>query len=183
MQKQTSELFLWRSVLKKCSKFTGEQACQSVISIKLLCNFIEIALWHWCSTALLHVFRTLFNKNTSGGLLSLFTVFSWFSYYSDYKIIAVRVLNGVWLTFYIYKIKVCGLFRKNSVMLESTNLSLIVGNSIAIVGDSLEYPFHHLLLPHEIHFQKEFFEGNLPFICPIVMTSWIRSVSTNICNW
>ena len=112
MQKQTSELFLWRSVLKKCSKFTGEQACQSVISIKLLCNFIEIALWHWCSTALLHVFRTLFNKNTSGGLLSLFTVFSWFSYYSDYKIIAVRVLNGVWLTFYIYKIKVCGLFRK-----------------------------------------------------------------------
>ena len=106
------ELFLWRSVLKKCSKFTGEQACQSVISIKLLCNFIEIALWHWCSPALLHIFRTLFNKNTSGGLLSLFTVFSWFSYYSDYKIIAMRVLNGVWLTFCIYKIKVSGLFRK-----------------------------------------------------------------------
>ena len=81
------------------------------------------------------------------------------------------------------KSKFVGYLEKNSVMLESTNLSLIVGNSIAIVGDSLEYPFHHLLLPHEIHFQKEFFEGNLPFICPIVMTSWIRSVSTNICNW
>ena len=27
-----------------CSKFTGEHPCRSVISIKLLCNFIEITL-------------------------------------------------------------------------------------------------------------------------------------------
>ena len=36
---------------------------------KLLCNFIEIALRHGCSPAnLLHIFRTHFPDNTSGGL-------------------------------------------------------------------------------------------------------------------
>ena len=55
--------------------------------------------------------------------------------------------------------------------------------SIAIIRGSLEYPFHYFILPHEIHFQKEFFEGNLPFIPPNIIISWIRSVSTNTCNW
>ena len=41
-----------------------------MISIKLLCNFIEIALWYGCSPVnLLHIFRTPFLKNTSGWLL------------------------------------------------------------------------------------------------------------------
>ena len=36
----------------------------------MLCNFIEIALRHGCSPVnLLHVFKTLFSKNTSGWLL------------------------------------------------------------------------------------------------------------------
>ena len=42
------EVFLRKGVLKICSKFTGEHPCQSVISIKLLCNFIEITLRHEC---------------------------------------------------------------------------------------------------------------------------------------
>ena len=38
-------------------------------SIKLLCNFIEIALRHGCSLVnLLHIFRTPFSNNTSGRL-------------------------------------------------------------------------------------------------------------------
>ena len=42
----------------------------SVILIKLLCNFIEITLWHGCSLAyLLHISRTAFPKNNSGRLL------------------------------------------------------------------------------------------------------------------
>ena len=54
----------------QCSKFTEEHPCWSVISIKSLCNFIEIALWHWCSSVnLLHIFRTPFPKNTSWWLL------------------------------------------------------------------------------------------------------------------
>ena len=39
-----SEVFLGKGVLKICSKFTGEYPCQSAISIKLLCSFIEIVL-------------------------------------------------------------------------------------------------------------------------------------------
>ena len=55
-----------RVVLNICSKFIEEHPCQSAISIKLLCNFIEIALCRGCS---LHILRTPFPKNTSGGLL------------------------------------------------------------------------------------------------------------------
>ena len=39
------EVLLGKGVLKMCSKFTG-QSSQSVISIKLLCKFLEVALRH-----------------------------------------------------------------------------------------------------------------------------------------
>ena len=62
-------MFLGQDVLKTCSKFIGEYPCQSVISIELLCNFIEIALRRGCSPVnLLHIFRTAFPKNHSVGL-------------------------------------------------------------------------------------------------------------------
>ena len=52
------------------SKFTGEHPCRIVISIKLLCNFIEITLRRGCSLVhLLHIFRTPFLKSTSEWLL------------------------------------------------------------------------------------------------------------------
>ena len=59
-----------RGVLKICSKFTGEHPEQrpyrSAISIKLICNFIEIALRHGCSPVnMRHIFRAPFPKNTS----------------------------------------------------------------------------------------------------------------------
>ena len=64
------ELFLGKSILKICSKFKGENPCRSVISIKLQSNFIETTLRHGCSPLnLLHIFKTLFLKNTSGWLL------------------------------------------------------------------------------------------------------------------
>ena len=59
------EVFLRKGVLKMYSKFTGEHPCRSAISIKLFCNFIEIALRHGCSPVhLLHIFKTPFPKNT-----------------------------------------------------------------------------------------------------------------------
>ena len=64
------EVFPGKGVLKIRSKFTREHPCRSAISIKLLCNLIEITLRHGCSlTNLLHIFRTTFPKNTSGLLL------------------------------------------------------------------------------------------------------------------
>ena len=42
------EMFIGKGVLKIRSKFTTEHPCGSAISIKLLCNFIEIKLWHGC---------------------------------------------------------------------------------------------------------------------------------------
>ena len=64
-----SEMFLEKGVLKICIKFTGEHPCRSAISIKLQSNFIEITLRHGCSPVnLLHIFGTLFLKNTSGWL-------------------------------------------------------------------------------------------------------------------
>ena len=61
----SSEVFLEKGALKL---FTGEHLCQTVILIKLLCYFIEIALRHRSSPVnLLHIFRTPLSKNTSGG--------------------------------------------------------------------------------------------------------------------
>ena len=64
------EVFFEKVVLKICSKFTGEHPYRCVISIEMLCNFIEIALRHGCPPVnLLRLFRTPFSKNTSGRLL------------------------------------------------------------------------------------------------------------------
>ena len=59
-----------QDVLQICSKFIVEHPCQSVISKKLICNFIEITLRHECSPGhLLHIFRTPSYKSTFRGLL------------------------------------------------------------------------------------------------------------------
>ena len=63
-------MLLRKGVLKTCSKFTEEHSCWSVISINLQCKFIEIIFRHGCPPVkLLHIFRTPFLSNTSGGLL------------------------------------------------------------------------------------------------------------------
>ena len=63
------KVFLIKSVLKICSKFTGERPCRNVISIKLPNNCIKIILRHGCSPVnWLYIFR-IPSKNTSGGLL------------------------------------------------------------------------------------------------------------------
>ena len=60
---------LWKFP-KICSKFTREHPCQSVISITLQSQFIEIILRHGFSPVnLLHIFRTPFDKNIYRGLL------------------------------------------------------------------------------------------------------------------
>ena len=65
-----SKAFLVKYVLEICSKFTGEHPCRSVISVNLLCDFIEITLKYWCSSVnLLQISRTPFSKNISGWLL------------------------------------------------------------------------------------------------------------------
>ena len=64
------EVLLRKDVLKICSKFTWEHTRRSVISIKLLCNFIDAALRHECSPVnLMHIFRTPSLRNTFKGLL------------------------------------------------------------------------------------------------------------------
>ena len=66
------------NALKIYSEFMGEHQCQSLISKNLQSNFIEITLRHRCSPVnLLYIFRTLFFKNISGGvLLYLSTLFN-----------------------------------------------------------------------------------------------------------
>ena len=68
--KQSLGVFCEKDFLKLYSKFTAEHPLQSMISLKLLCNFIEITPCHGCSLVnLLDIFRTPFCKNTSGELL------------------------------------------------------------------------------------------------------------------
>ena len=63
-------VFLVKGVLEIWSKYTEEHPCRSVISIKLLCNFIGIILRHECSPVnFLYIFRTPVPKKISGWLL------------------------------------------------------------------------------------------------------------------
>ena len=69
-RKSHLDIFLRKGVMKICSTFTEEHPCRSVISLKVLCSFIEIVLRHGCSPVnLLHIFRTSFRRNTCGWLL------------------------------------------------------------------------------------------------------------------
>ena len=69
------KMFLGKDALKICSKFTGEDSCQSVISIKLLCfadlrpaTLLKKRLWHrYFPVNFAKFFRTPFSQNTSGG--------------------------------------------------------------------------------------------------------------------
>ena len=64
------KVFSGKVVLKVWSKFTGENPCRRVISIKLQSNFIKITLRHGClPVTLLQIFTTPFLKNTCGRLL------------------------------------------------------------------------------------------------------------------
>ena len=64
------EVFLRKGVLKICGKFTGDYPYRSAISIKLLWNFIEIAIRPGDSPVnLLHIFIIPFYESTSGWLL------------------------------------------------------------------------------------------------------------------
>ena len=67
------EVFLRKGVLKICSKFTGEHPCQSVISIKLYSNVIEITLQHDCSPVnLLHISEYLFLRAPLNGFFWIY---------------------------------------------------------------------------------------------------------------
>ena len=80
LQSSHPEVFLGKGVLKICSKVTGEHPCRSVISIKLLSNFIEITLRHGCSPVnSLHIFRPPFLENMSVWLLLDFKFLTRFS--------------------------------------------------------------------------------------------------------
>ena len=74
----------------------GEHPCRSMISIKLICNFIEITLWHgYCHVNLLYTFRTPFPTSTSGDLIlnkkNLFKINN-----EDTKTTSLRSLTSPW---------------------------------------------------------------------------------------
>ena len=91
-----AEVFLKKGVLKICSKFTGEHPCRNVISIKLLCNFIEITLWHGCSVNFLHIFRTPFTKTPLDGcfyeICFSLLVFTFFNFW-DFFLSSIRIFT------------------------------------------------------------------------------------------
>ena len=67
--------FRWAPMLSKETLLKCEQPCSPRWAPKQS-NFIETTLWHGYSPVnLMHIFRTPFSKNTSGGLL-LIIVFS-----------------------------------------------------------------------------------------------------------
>ena len=92
--KKPSRGALRKRCSKICSKFTGERPCRSVISVKLLWNFIEITLRHGCFPVnLLPVFETPFQGTLLDGCLCLFSLISYFL-----KVAFILVLQTVYVT-------------------------------------------------------------------------------------
>ena len=121
------EVFLRKVDLNICSKFTGEYPCRSVISNKLLCNFIEITIRHGYSPVnLLNIFRTPFHRNTSRWLLLYFI-----------RWLLDTLLQGFLITFHfssfilhycLSKIKLIiynNIYKKQSKMFKFVNLKLL----------------------------------------------------------
>ena len=87
------DVILEKGFLKMCSKFTGEHPCRSVISIKFLFQFIDIALWHEHSPVnLLCIFRKPFLKNISGWLLLQFLKVVLKHYYKNFVFVLAATL-------------------------------------------------------------------------------------------
>ena len=77
-------------LIKRCSgnmqQIYREHPCWSVISIKLLWNFIKITFQHGCFPVnLLHIFRITFTKNTSGQLPQIIV---------NCKIVTIPICHG-----------------------------------------------------------------------------------------
>ena len=69
---QNIYLKIFKTICSNISCITkiSKPKCFNPFSIKLLCSFLEIALWHACSPVnLLHIIRTPFPYNSPGGLL------------------------------------------------------------------------------------------------------------------
>ena len=122
-----------------CNKFTGEHPCRSVISIKLLCSFIEIALRHECSVNLLHIFRTPFPKNTYGVQVS---PISWFKKLAI--LLSVWFLTGIMLKIMLWK---------------DTNAWNVIRKSINLLRFSI-INYMYFLSSVQISFQKHQINNN-----------------------
>ena len=60
-------MFVKRAFLQICSKFTGEDPCRRVISIKLVCNFTKLTFLNGCFPVyMLHICRTHFWRTLMG---------------------------------------------------------------------------------------------------------------------
>ena len=104
--------------MKICSKFTGEHPCRSVISLKLHCNLVGITLRYGCFPVnFLHIFRTLFTKNTPGGLL--LKILTYLSFYYQQTVLVV-------LKIHLFKNQV---LKKNLFIDRTTPPEMFVGNA------------------------------------------------------
>ena len=73
------------AALQRCSWETPMPKCDFN---KLLCNFIEVTLRHWCSPVnFLHIFRTPFSKITSGRLLRYLSQWKSLIWYINFKLL------------------------------------------------------------------------------------------------
>ena len=92
---------------------TYKYPCQSVISKKLHSNFIEIALWHGYSPVnLMHIFRTTFLKNSTGGV---FWIFSLLLAIVNLRQTSIRIWMSVKPTFWLCRMNLCSTDKRFTI--------------------------------------------------------------------
>ena len=116
---QISRFKVWRNLIQK-QPSKGVHPCRSALSIKLLFNFIEIALQHGCFPVnLLHIFRTSFTENTYGGVLLLISVLFLFALSYFPRLLKQSLSLNLRLLFKVALILLLKLLCKDSTLEEN----------------------------------------------------------------
>ena len=93
-----------------------------MLKCKVQSNFIEITLWHGCSPInLLHISRTPFPKNTSGGLL----------FFSPTLIFQTCIGDGIIVKLHLHCVRCCcrsKIFKNREKQLPHISIKVLVGN-------------------------------------------------------
>ena len=102
LRSSTTKMVLEKGLLKICSQFTGEHPRRSVISIKLLCSFIEIVLWWRCSPINLWILSRTLPDSSNQYLSEQINVEYLLLWHFNLFLTSLYITKSTWFTYTLH---------------------------------------------------------------------------------
>ena len=102
LRSSTTKMVLEKGLLKICSQFTGEHPRRSVISIKLLCSFIEIVLWWRCSPTNLWILSRTLPDSSKQYLSEQINVEYLLLWHFNIFLTSLYIIKNTWFTYTLH---------------------------------------------------------------------------------